>query len=119
MHVVSIPDALQRRMSLVGQALAERIPNGTWQGYRADEGLVGRLTRPAELGGALTADYHRPGHLQTPGRAQPQPGAAHHPGAVRLRRQDLLVCPRRRPSSGLGIYHVPHSVSPCGAPDRR
>ena len=59
--IVSLDAALLNRMALFSQAMAERVPPGAWAGYRATEGLVGRLTRPSELGGALTVSYHRPG----------------------------------------------------------
>ena len=63
MTLVALDAALLGRMALFAQAMAERVPNpGAWSGYRAGEGLVSRLTRPSELGGALTADYSRPGN---------------------------------------------------------
>ena len=60
-HVVNLPDALQRRFSLIAQAMSERVAHpGAWAGYRADEGLQGRYTHDPSLGGAPTIDYHRP-----------------------------------------------------------
>ena len=64
-HVTSITDALNRRMSLIAQAMAERVSHpGNWAGYTADEGLVGRYTHDPSLGGAPTVDYHRPSNPQ-------------------------------------------------------
>ena len=61
---VNLADALAHRMALIAQALARRANRpGDWAGYDAEaEPLVGRVTRPPELGNALTVDYHRPGH---------------------------------------------------------
>lgn len=60
MGYVSLPDALAPRMALVAQSLAERVDDpGAWDGYHADEGLIGRLTRPPSLGHALTVEYYR------------------------------------------------------------
>ena len=57
---VSLVNALSPRMSLVAQAMAERVDNpGAWRGYRAYEELVGRFTKPSSLGGAPTVDYFR------------------------------------------------------------
>ena len=57
---VSLPDALAPRMAMVAEFLAERVDNpGAWKGYVAEEGLVGKLTRPSSLGGALTVEYYR------------------------------------------------------------
>ena len=58
--IISLDAALHDRMALFAQAMAERVPAGAWAGYHAADGLVGRITRPSSLGGALTVDYHRP-----------------------------------------------------------
>ncbi len=60
-QTISLVAALHDRMALIAQAMAERVPPGAWEGYRASEGLEGRYTKPASLGGAPTLDYHRPG----------------------------------------------------------
>ena len=60
-RTISLVAALHDRMALVAQAMAERVSPGAWAGYRATEGLEGRYTKPASLGGAPTLDYHRPG----------------------------------------------------------
>lgn len=62
MTIISLDAALLKRMALFSQAMAERVPAYAWEGYRAEEGLISRLERPSELGGALTASYQRPGH---------------------------------------------------------
>lgn len=60
-QVTSLTDALRRRMSLIAQAMSERVSHpGAWEGYRADEGLDGRYTHDPSLGYAPTLDYHRP-----------------------------------------------------------
>ena len=61
MKTVSIVDALSRRMALIAQAMAERVDPGLWEGYTADEGLVGRLHRDFQRDGKSEAWYHRPG----------------------------------------------------------
>lgn len=61
---VSLTEALLPRMALIAQAMAERVPAGAWEGYKASEGLVGRYTKPASLGGAPTVDYHRPSNRE-------------------------------------------------------
>ena len=61
-HPVPIDVALEPRMRLVAQAMAERIAGpGAWAGYHADEPLDGEYQHPAELGGAATVTYRRRG----------------------------------------------------------
>ena len=62
MKTISVVDALEKRMALVAQAMAERVDPGEWAGYRASEGLVGRFTKPADMGYKPMVDYHRPGN---------------------------------------------------------
>ena len=57
--IYSLPQVLERRMSLVAQAMAERVDPGAWIHYSADEGLVGRFTKPSSFGGAPTVEYYR------------------------------------------------------------
>ena len=59
----NIVEALHDRMALAAEAMADRVDNpGLWSGYTHLEGLIGRYTRPASLGGAPTVEYWRPGH---------------------------------------------------------
>jgi len=47
-------------MALTAEAMADRVDNpGLWSGETHLEGLVGRCTRPASLGGAPTVEYRR------------------------------------------------------------
>ena len=60
---ISLPAALESRAVATAAYLARALPNaGPWEGYRASEGLSGRLERPTEFGGSLTVSYTRPGH---------------------------------------------------------
>lgn len=59
MNVTPLTEALRGRMQLAAQVLAERVEPGRWKGYAASERLEARLTRPADMGRALTAEYRR------------------------------------------------------------
>ena len=67
MKIVPIPKALSPRMALVAEHLSKRLgPDaGGWADYKASEGLVGRLTKPADQGYNLSADFHRPNDPKT------------------------------------------------------
>ena len=57
---INIVEALHERMALTAEAMADRVDNpGLWSGETHLEGLVGRCTRPASLGGAPTVEYRR------------------------------------------------------------
>ena len=57
---INIVEALHDRMALTAEAMADRVDNpGLWSGETHLEGLVGRCTRPASLGGAPTVEYWR------------------------------------------------------------
>lgn len=61
MRPLSAVEALRPRMQLVAQAMAERVYPGAWEGYRATEPLLGRLTKDPQIGDAntLIAEYRR------------------------------------------------------------
>lgn len=62
---ISLVEALKPRAVATAAYLARSLPRlGSWQGYTAGEGMVGRLTRPADKGYNLELVYHRPSNPQ-------------------------------------------------------
>lgn len=65
MRPISITEALKPRAIATASYLARSLPRlGPWRGYTSDEGMVGRLTKPADKGYTMEVAYHRPSNPQ-------------------------------------------------------